>query len=105
MDKGAFLMSSNNYSSLGMNTNNASTRNTNAMFGGYNSLDYISVEVIEWKYSNSILYRVLLQEVIFAIKFNPYCETEICFGGRDSLKIYSFETGNLVIKENLDGFG
>lgn len=75
MDKGTFLMSNNNYSSLGMNTNNASNKNTNGMPGAYNNLDYISVEVIEWKYSNSIFYRVLLQEVIFAIKFNPYCET------------------------------
>jgi hypothetical protein len=98
IDKSTFLMTNNNYSSLGLNNNNASTRKTDGMFGGYNNLDYISVEVIEWKYSNSILYRVLLQEVIFAIKFNPYCETEICFGGRDTLKIYSFETGNLVIK-------
>ncbi len=96
-------MTNNNYNSLGMKTNN--TPNNTFGLPAHHSLEYISIEIIEWKYSNSILYRVLFQELIFAIKFNPYCETEICVGGRDSVKIYSFESGNLVVKESLYNFG
>lgn len=29
-------------------------------------------------------------EEIFAVGFNPYCETEICLAGKDKLMIYSF---------------
>jgi hypothetical protein len=41
MDKGAFMMANNNYSSLGMNTNNT----TNNTFGlsAHHSLEYISI--------------------------------------------------------------
>ncbi len=91
---------------MGTNTNNSLRRNSNfSPSSSYQSLDYISVEIIEWQYSNSILYRILLEEEILTVKFNPYCETEVCFGGKDSLKIYSFESGNLVVKEDLFDFG